>query len=271
MTNSLHSSLKKTYRPNVLSSYRLKNKLSSPFTLHPSLKKRAAFTLAEVLITLGIIGVVAAMTLPTVIAKYQHKALETAFKKTYSSIMQAMVFAEPDLISDITGGGVVGGNSEFYTKLWERYNVVKNMTEKDKFAMDKIYSSNGVGNIKSYSKKQDADVGCPQKPNLMAADGTAVGGLYNCAGMWVSIDTNGPYKKPNALGHDIFYFAIDIQKRQLFPLGMDKVTGYWNFSAQERYCSRNSTDVKNGYGCTAFALANKCPDAEAKTYWDCLP
>ena len=129
--NSIHSSLKKTYRLNALSSYRLKNKLSSPFTLHPSLKKRAAFTLAEVLITLGIIGVVAAMTLPTVIAKYQHKALETAFKKTYSSIMQAMVFAEPDLISDITGGGVVGGNSEFYTKLWERYNVVKNMTDID--------------------------------------------------------------------------------------------------------------------------------------------
>ena len=36
-----------------------------------------AFTLAEVLITLGIIGVVAAMTLPTLIAKNQEKVLET--------------------------------------------------------------------------------------------------------------------------------------------------------------------------------------------------
>lgn len=236
-----------------------------------SLKKKAAFTLAEVLITLGIIGVVAAMTMPVLVAKYQHKALESAFKKTYSSLMQAMIYAEPETITDITGGGVVGGDSEFYSKLWEKYNVVENMTEKDRFAMDKIYSSDGVGNIKSYSKKQDADVRCPQKPNLMAADGTSVGGLYNCAGMWISIDVNGPYKKPNALGHDIFYFSVDSQTKQLFPLGMNKVTGYWNFSAKDRYCSVNSTDVKNGYGCTSFALANKCPDDASKSYWECLP
>ncbi len=76
-----------------------------------SLKKKAAFTLAEVLITLGIIGVVAAMTMPVLVAKYQHKALESAFKKTYSSLMQAMIYAEPETITDITGGGVVGGDS----------------------------------------------------------------------------------------------------------------------------------------------------------------
>ena len=34
-------------------------------------EKNSAFTLAEVLITLGIIGVVAAMTIPTLISKYQ--------------------------------------------------------------------------------------------------------------------------------------------------------------------------------------------------------
>ena len=39
------------------------------------------FTLAEVLITLGIIGVVAAMTIPTLISNYQDKVLETRYKK----------------------------------------------------------------------------------------------------------------------------------------------------------------------------------------------
>ena len=232
-------------------------------------KCKAAFTLAEVLITLGIIGVVAVMTMPTIIAKFQHKALETAFKKTYSSLMQAMIYAEPELISDITGGGVVGDNSEFYKKLWEKYNVVKNLNENDQYAMDKLYNS--MGGIKTYSKKQEADVGCPQKPQLMAADGTSVGGLYNCGSLWVSIDVNGPYKKPNALGNDIFYFGIDADSKRLFPLGMDKVHGYLNLSAQERYCSINSTDARNGWGCTVFALANKCPDDDSKTYWECLP
>lgn len=47
------------------------------------------FTMAEVLITIGIIGVVAAMTLPPLINKTQHKELQTAFLKTYSELNQA--------------------------------------------------------------------------------------------------------------------------------------------------------------------------------------
>ena len=43
-----------------------------------------AFTLAEVLITLGIIGIVAAMTLPAIIQKQQDKITVTKLKKMYS-------------------------------------------------------------------------------------------------------------------------------------------------------------------------------------------
>lgn len=43
--------------------------------------RKSAFTLAEVLITLGIIGVVAAMTLPTLVNDKQNKELQTQFKK----------------------------------------------------------------------------------------------------------------------------------------------------------------------------------------------
>lgn len=51
---------------------------------------RKAFTLAEVLITLGIIGVVAAMTLPSLIVGYQKRATETKVKTFYSKINQAI-------------------------------------------------------------------------------------------------------------------------------------------------------------------------------------
>ncbi len=59
-------------------------------------KKKTAFTLAEVLITLGIIGIVAAMTLPTLIANYQKKVVETRLISFYSKINQAyrMSYAE---------------------------------------------------------------------------------------------------------------------------------------------------------------------------------
>ena len=54
----------------------------------PSLnkKRKAAFTLAEVLITLGVIGVVAALTMPSLIAHYQKKVLVDQIKKAYSTI-----------------------------------------------------------------------------------------------------------------------------------------------------------------------------------------
>ena len=62
---------------------------NQPFTLHHSLKRNAAFTLAEVLITLGIIGVVAALTMPSLIANHKYKVLQTQFKKAYSDLNQA--------------------------------------------------------------------------------------------------------------------------------------------------------------------------------------
>ena len=53
--------------------------------------RKGAFTLAEVLITLGIIGVVAAMTMPSLIQNYQEKATVTKLKKCYSLVSQAYV------------------------------------------------------------------------------------------------------------------------------------------------------------------------------------
>lgn len=55
-----------------------------------SCNNKFAFTLAEVLITLGIIGVVAALTIPTVISKYREKAFLTQLKKM-SAIMETML------------------------------------------------------------------------------------------------------------------------------------------------------------------------------------
>lgn len=52
------------------------------------MKNLKAFTLAEVLITLGVIGVVAAMTLPTLIKEYQKHVWVNQLKKSYSTISQ---------------------------------------------------------------------------------------------------------------------------------------------------------------------------------------
>src|SRR5574344_1035012 len=49
-----------------------------------------AFTLAEVLIVLGIIGIVAAMTIPTLMQKIQDMEFKTAAKKAYSVTSEAL-------------------------------------------------------------------------------------------------------------------------------------------------------------------------------------
>ncbi|MBP3924850.1 type II secretion system protein [bacterium] len=61
-----------------------------------SLAMTKAFTLAEVLITLGIIGVVAAMTLPAVIQNHRKHIVETRLKKFYTTINQAIMLSEVD-------------------------------------------------------------------------------------------------------------------------------------------------------------------------------
>ena len=61
--------------------------------------KNKAFTLAEVLITLGIIGVVSAMTIPTLMSNYRKRQLETQIKADFSIIQQTLRFAEDDGVS----------------------------------------------------------------------------------------------------------------------------------------------------------------------------
>ena len=57
---------------------------------------KKGFTLAEVLITLGIIGVVAAMTMPSLIQNYRKKEATTRIKKFYSMMSQAVLLSTND-------------------------------------------------------------------------------------------------------------------------------------------------------------------------------
>ncbi len=76
------------------------------------MKKRNAFTLAEVLITLGIIGIVAAMTMPMLIAKHRKSVVETRLKKIYSSMNQAINLSETVNGDKITWTEIVSNHEE---------------------------------------------------------------------------------------------------------------------------------------------------------------
>ena len=63
------------------------------------LKKKCGFTLAEVLITLGIIGVVAAITIPSLITQNRARVLRSQYLKSYSMIYQMVRLMENDDVS----------------------------------------------------------------------------------------------------------------------------------------------------------------------------
>lgn len=66
-------------------------------------RSKLAFTLAEVLITLGIIGVVAAITIPVLIAKTHSKQYTTSFKKALSTLSNAARMSEGQFGYDFAG------------------------------------------------------------------------------------------------------------------------------------------------------------------------
>ena len=71
------------------------DKVHSLFTTHHSLRK-TAFTLAEVLVTLGIIGIVSAMTVPTLMQNYQRQSYVTQLHKVYNELNQATLRYQTD-------------------------------------------------------------------------------------------------------------------------------------------------------------------------------
>ena len=97
--------------------------------------RKSAFTLAEVLITLGIIGVVAAMTMPTLINSTQGAQYKTAYKKALSVMSQAVVMnialEDYDLSQTVAGTAqgedAAGEPQTLFSLFRNRMNVVKVM------------------------------------------------------------------------------------------------------------------------------------------------
>ena len=263
---------------------------STTYSIHnpsrPSLKKgrrKIAFTLAEVLITLGIIGVVASLTLPSVIHQYRKKVLETQFKTAYSFINQAIVMTKQDLGSNSLFDDYTVYKSEqgfiyaeeFYKAFYKRLRVVGNATLKST-----DYSIYSDGNVKRYTNGKEFSFGAPEKllENGMTIC-THIAGSVDGISISIQVDINGN-KGPNRMGHDLFTFKIKDSSDKL--IGSKKIRDYTEDELGDLSsgginnllgmpCSRYSKQSANGVGCTWYAINNICPDDETKGYWECLP
>ncbi len=95
------------------------------------LMRGAAFTLAEVLITLGIIGVVAAMTMPVLIQNHQKSVVETRLKKFYSVMNQAILMSKND------NGDPIYWDNYFLGTIYDEKGHIINRTDDADAAFEK--------------------------------------------------------------------------------------------------------------------------------------
>ncbi len=177
-----------------------------------ALSSSFAFTLAEVLITLAIIGVVAALTIPTVVRNYQKQETVTRLKKAYSSLANAsnLAVAEYGPINSWDFGTV---NFD-YDEEWKFTNYFLPYLKIQKKSTAKTPASANVSVLNRHYPNYSANVNTylqPRNhPNFLLTDGTLMWVfLVNTASNplgGVAIDINGD-KKPNRVGQDTF-FAI---------------------------------------------------------------
>lgn len=203
--------------------------------------QKYAFTLAEVLITLGIIGVVAAMTMPALINQTNNKQHLTAYKKVYSSLSQTLTSIIADNGDSFDG---LCQNHNDYLKLFSKYMLkvqeCNSNNTTDKCWHSKWYSLNGIAitsNENQFSSLILPD-GSIMLFNHLSPDCTSTSELLKPIGCArIRVDTNGN-KKPNTVGRDIFDFYIT--KNRIIPRGSEDTTA--------------STTQPEGWGRGAYLL-----------------
>ena len=121
-------------------------------------KIKKAFTLAEVLITLGIIGVVVAMTMPTLINNYQKKLAVTRLEHFSSMMQQAAKMRDKDIIEgdfvEMETTEVKPYNSDdmekFYNKYWVPYIKSVNITKLNRGLLVEYANGSGAFYFRNY-------------------------------------------------------------------------------------------------------------------------
>lgn len=108
--------------------------------------KKFAFTLAEVLITLGIIGIVAEMTIPTLLMDYQKNVAVTSVKAFYSEMSQAIKLSEVENGPTNTwdyGDGTVAQTHAWFDKYIAKHLSYANVDDTTSATMLLVYLNNG--------------------------------------------------------------------------------------------------------------------------------
>ena len=244
----------------------------SHFTSHFS-RKRIAFTLAEVLITLGIIGVVAALTLPSIITQYQKKVTVQSLKVAYSLLYQAVQESVSEN-GEIPEWNYSLNSATFDdTYLLPYLKVIKKCNGGECITTDGFH---GYYELNGHKYTQIDKSYILSNGMILMKDSYGL----NMGFITYMVDINGN-KKPNKMGRDIFTFYLfnhssiannDYKEQNkkftsnLYPGGLDNI-GIPHYSETRNYllspnahraCNKNATiGYHSGVGAACAAVIMK--------------
>lgn len=235
-----------------------------------------AFTLSEVLITLAIIGVVAALTIPTLIQKSQEQNAVAQLKKTYNMLTNAYNLAVQENGQPETwGGGLISATSYDSAVAVKMMDAIKPYLKIEKDCgndgtikgcfPDKYYQYKNASSV--WTNWVNMNTNGSQFARVRLADGSSMSAQYHSGG--TNCSGSGYGSTPALLAIcGIFYVDVDGEKGSS-RLGQD-LFGFWLTSygivptgTSDELSSGNPAFDRckaNGWSCTAWVLYNENMD-----------
>lgn len=250
--------------------------------------KKHGFTLAEVLITLGIIGVVAALAAPALVTAVQKSKVPPALRK----FMSTMEVANESMLNNFNSDSISmvitenkASTTETEATAYARLlnQQVKGAVESKKYSELVASSASDTSKppkISQYGVTTDATVDANSNVfsfssgesliiKYVTPDATKAEGSYKGVVADVYYDINGLIAKPNKLGKDVFRFLID-DNGSIYPYG-----GKQNYTALK---STETTyrptkeqawkdDTNNPCNVTSVKVGTTCAASIAENDW----
>ena len=243
--------------------------------------RKVAFTLAEVLITLGIIGVVAAMTLPTLIQNHQKRSLEVATQKFYSTMSQAVKkYMADEGVDDLRNTPLASDNYEDHDSPEAIASIRDFVTKYLKVVEECDHEANNcfapVYRLWDSALENNFTINTSfgSRRDYVLADGAVIRITYNGdrnipGPIELFVDVNGK-KGPNRVGYDlwemdIFYDGV-IEESEVGPECRGRIDSIYDYdsykcieyTAHEKRKTRFENNCKDGQygGCFGHFLNN---------------
>lgn len=187
---------------------------------------KKAFTLSEILITLGIIGIVAAMTIPNLMTAYKKHEIETKLKKAVSTINQAVKMSEAE-----------NGEMESWDKNLDQISFLKQYISPylkiSQYCVGQgscgYENKNTVWRYANGTYNLYANPFYNNRVLFITTDGILFAFTFLNAGTRVEFDNDkviiidiNAARKPNQFGKDIFFLYRIEEKDSIIPYGADK-------------------------------------------------